>query len=89
MRKIVGKYVLPQVFAYNGMKLLTFAKNSMVMTIHINGNVRDTPPFVCTVFDVNCRSKTRSFSGDILDITSQFKIEILLEKYFLIKGALI
>lgn len=87
IRNIHDKYICPQVLTYDGKKLITFAKNNSVLTIHINAAIKDKPPFVCTLFNMKTGEKTRSFSGDIFNIISQYKIEILLEKYFLLNNS--
>jgi hypothetical protein len=84
-RCIVGKYVLPKVLMFEKKKLVVFAKNDYVMSIFIDGTNLNKMIFNCSVFNTkNICEKTRYLSGYITDTDSQHKIEILLEKYFLV-----
>lgn len=88
-RCIIGKYVLPRVLMFEKKKLVVFAKNEYVMSIFIDGANLNKMLFNCTVFNTkNVCEKTRYLSGNIANIDCQYKIEILLEKYFLVNDGI-
>ena len=99
-RGIVGKYVSPQVLSYGKKKLVTFVKNKIIMILYINGENIEKMGYLCSIYDKSSDNlsdnsglpspafhnseKIRCFGGDINDMISQYKLEIILEKYYLV-----
>lgn len=83
-RNILGKYHEPEVLTKESRKLITFVNNDVILMIHINCAHKSAPPFVCTLFHPKDKSKTKSFSGHIFNISCQYRIEMILENYFLV-----